>query len=136
MITVQTTINAPLDKVWFAFNNPEDIVKWNQASPDWHCPKAENDLQNGGTLKSTMAAKDGSFQFEFEAKYDEIIPNKFIRYYIADGRKVEIDFMEENNSTVITEKFDPENQNPEEMQRQGWQAILDSFKNYVETKNE
>ena len=136
MITVQTTVNAPLDKVWFAFNNPEDIVKWNQASPDWHCPKAENDLQNGGTLKSTMAAKDGSFQFEFEAKYDEIIPNKFIRYYIADGRKVEIDFMEENNSTVITEKFDPENQNPEEMQRQGWQAILDSFKNYVETKNE
>lgn len=136
MITVQTTINAPLDKVWFAFNNPEDIVKWNQASPDWHCPKAENDLQNGGTLKSTMAAKDGSFQFEFEAKYDEIIPNKFIRYYIADGRKVEIDFMEDNNSTVITEKFDPENQNPEEMQRQGWQAILDSFKNYVETKNE
>ncbi|MBO6213842.1 SRPBCC family protein [Algoriella sp.] len=136
MITVQTTVNAPLEKVWFAFNNPEDIVKWNQASPDWHCPKAENDLQNGGTLKSTMAAKDGSFQFEFEAKYDEIIPNKFIRYYIADGRKVEIDFMEENNSTVITEKFDPENQNPEEMQRQGWQAILDSFKNYVETKNE
>lgn len=136
MITVQTTINAPLDKVWFAFNNPEDIVKWNQASPDWHCPKAENDLQNGGMLKSTMAAKDGSFQFEFEAKYDEIIPNKFIRYYIADGRKVEIDFMEENNSTVITEKFDPENQNSEEMQRQGWQAILDSFKNYVETKNE
>lgn len=136
MITVQTTVNAPLDKVWFAFNNPEDIVKWNQASPDWHCPKAENDLQNGGTLKSTMAAKDGSFQFEFEAKYDEIIPNKFIRYYIADGRKVEIDFMEDNNSTVITEKFDPENQNPEEMQRQGWQAILDSFKNYVETKNE
>lgn len=136
MITVQTTINAPLDKVWFAFNNPEDIVKWNQASLDWHCPKAENDLQNGGTLKSTMAAKDGSFQFEFEAKYDEIIPNKFIRYYIADGRKVEIDFMEENNSTVITEKFDPENQNPEEIQRQGWQAILDSFKNYVETKNE
>lgn len=136
MITVQTTVNAPIDKVWFAFNNPEDIVKWNQASPDWHCPKAENDLQNGGTLKSTMAAKDGSFQFEFEAKYDEIIPNKFIRYYIADGRKVEIDFMEENNSTVITEKFDPENQNPEEMQRQGWQAILDSFKNYVETKNE
>lgn len=136
MITVQTTVNAALDKVWFAFNNPEDIVKWNQASPDWHCPKAENDLQNGGTLKSTMAAKDGSFQFEFEAKYDEIIPNKFIRYYIADGRKVEIDFMEENNSTVITQKFDPENQNLEEMQRQGWQAILDSFKNYVETKNE
>ena len=135
MITVQITIDAPLDKVWFAFNNPDDIVKWNQASPDWHCPKAENNLQIGGILKSTMAAKDGSFQFEFEAKYDEIIPNQFIRYYLADGRKVEINFNEENNSTTIIEKFDPENQNSEEMQREGWQAILNSFKHYVETKN-
>ena len=101
MITVDITIDAPLDKVWSAFNNPDDIVKWNQASPDWHCPKAENNLQIGGTLKSTMAAKDGSFQFEFEAKYDEIIPNQFIRYYLADGRKVEINFNEENNSTTI-----------------------------------
>ena len=134
MITVQTTVNAPLDKVWFAFNNPEDIVKWNQASDDWYCPKAENDLQVGGKLNSTMAAKDGSFQFEFEAKYDEIIPNKFIRYYIADGRKVEINFHEENNLTKITEKFEPESQNPTEMQQQGWQAILNSFKNYVESK--
>ena len=112
MITVDITIDAPLDKVWSAFNNPDDIVKWNQASPDWHCPKAENNLQIGGTLKSTMAAKDGSFQFEFEAKYDE------------------------NNSTTIIEKFDPENQNSEEMQREGWQAILNSFKHYIETKNE
>ena len=83
-----------------------------------------------------MAAKDGSFQFEFEAKYDEIIPNQFIRYYLADGRKVEINFNEENNSTTIIEKFDPENQNSEEMQREGWQAILNSFKHYIETKNE
>ena len=135
MITVDITIDAPLDKVWSAFNNPDDIVKWNQASPDWHCPKAENNLQIGGILKSTMAAKDGSFQFEFEAKYDEIIPNQFIRYYLADGRKVEINFNEENNSTTIIEKFDPENQNSEEMQREGWQAILNSFKHYVETKN-
>ena len=136
MITVDITIDAPLDKVWSAFNNPDDIVKWNQASPDWHCPKAENNLQIGGTLKSTMAAKDGSFQFEFEAKYDEIIPNQYIRYYLADGRKVEINFNEENNSTTIIEKFDPENQNSEEMQREGWQAILNSFKHYIETKNE
>ena len=134
MITIETIINAPLDQVWKAFNSPEDIVKWNQASDDWYCPKAENDLQVGGKLNSTMAAKDGSFQFEFEAKYDEIIPNKFIRYYIADGRWVEINFHEENNLTKITEKFEPESQNPTEMQQQGWQAILNSFKNYVESK--
>ena len=135
MITIETIINAPLDQVWKAFNSPEDIVKWNQASDDWHCPKAENDLQVGGKLNSTMAAKDCSFQFEFEAKYDEIIPNKFFRYYIADGRKVEINFHEENNLTKITEKFEPESQNPTEMQQQGWQAILNSFKNYVESKS-
>lgn len=135
MITIETIINAPIDQVWKAFNSPEDIVKWNQASDDWHCPKAENDLQVGGKLNSTMAAKDGSFQFEFEAKYEEIIPNKFIRYYIADGRKVEINFHEENNLTKITEKFEPESQNPTEMQQQGWQAILNSFKNYVESKS-
>ena len=134
MITIETIINAPIDQVWKAFNSPEDIVKWNQASDDWYCPKAENDLQVGGKLKSTMAAKDGSFQFEFEAKYDEIIPNKFIRYYISDGRRVEINFHEENNLTKITEKFEPESQNPTEMQQQGWQAILNSFKNYVESK--
>ena len=134
MITIETIINAPLDQVWKAFNSPEDIVKWNQASDDWYCPKAENDLQVGGKLNSKMAAKDGSFQFEFEAKYDEIIPNKFIRYYIADGRRVEINFHEENNLTKITEKFEPESQNPTEMQQQGWQAILNSFKNYVESK--
>ena len=136
MITIETIINQPIDKVWNAYNNPEDIVKWNFATEDWHCPKAENELKVGGKLKSTMAAKDGSFQFEFEAKYDEIIPNQFIRYYLADGRKVEINFNEENNSTTIIEKFDPENQNSEEMQREGWQAILNSFKHYVETKNE
>ena len=134
MITIETIINAPIDQVWKAFNSPEDIVKWNQASDDWHCPKAENDLQVGGKLNSTMAAKDGSYQFEFEAKNDEIIPNKFIRYYIADGRRVEINFHEENNLTKITEKFEPESQNPTEMQQQGWQAILNSFKNYVESK--
>ncbi len=134
MITIETLIHQPLDKVWLAYNNPEDIVKWNFASEDWHCPKATNDLQVGGKLNSTMAAKDGSFQFEFEAKYDEIIPNKFIRYYIADGRKVEINFHEENNLTKIKIEFEPEAQNPEEMQRQGWLVILNNFKHYIETK--
>ena len=81
-----------------------------------------------------MAAKDGSFQFEFEAKYDEIIPNKFIRYYIADGRKVEINFHKEDNLTKIMIQFDPENQNSAEMQQAGWQAILNNFKHYIETK--
>ncbi len=134
MITIETIINQPIDKVWNAYNNPEDIVKWNFATEDWHCPKAENELQVGGKLKSTMAAKDGSFQFEFEAKYDEIIPNKFIRYYIADGRKVEINFHEQDNLTKIMIQFDPENQNSVEMQQAGWHAILNNFKHYIETK--
>ena len=134
MITVQTIVNKPLDVVWNAYNNPEDIVNWNFATDDWHCPKASNDLHVGGKLSSTMAAKDGSFQFEFEAKYDEIIPLKFIRYCIADGRKVEINFHEENNLTKVTIQFQAEDQNPEEMQKGGWQAILNNFKHYTENK--
>lgn len=131
-VTVQTTIKAPAEKVWNQLNNPLDIMKWNFASPDWHCPAAENDFKVGGTLKSTMAAKDGSFAFDFEAVYDEIIPNKYIKYHLTDGRVVEVQLTESNEEVVVTQTFDAETQNPVEMQQQGWQAILNNFKNYVE----
>ena len=132
-ITVQVAVNAPIEKVWDKLNNPKDIEQWNQASPDWHCVNASNSLEVGGKLKSTMAAKDGSFSFDFEGIYDEVILQKFIKYHMEDGRTVEISFEEKDNQVLVTETFDAENQNPEEMQKEGWQAILNSFKSHVET---
>ena len=132
MITVKTTINASIEKVWSFWTLPEHITKWNFASPDWHTPYAENDLREGGKFKSTMAAKDGSMSFDFEGEYTLVKQNETIEYIMADGRKVEISFNETPNGVEVIERFDPETQNPEEMQRGGWQAILDNFKNYVE----
>ena len=132
MITVKSTINASIDKVWEFWTLPEHITKWSFASPDWHTPYAENDLREGGKFKSTMAAKDGSMSFDFEGEYTLVEKNKTIEYVMADGRKVEISFEATSNGVEVTESFDPETQNPEEMQRGGWQAILDNFKSYVE----
>lgn len=131
-VTISVAIKAPIEKVWDKMNNPKDIEQWNTASEDWHCPKAENNLTVGGSLKSTMAAKDGSFSFEFEGIYDEIIPNKLIRYHLGDQRSVEIRFEEIGNEVIVTETFDAESQNSIEMQQQGWQAILNNFKKHVE----
>ncbi|MCD9575867.1 SRPBCC family protein [Flavobacterium soyae] len=132
MITVQNTINASINKIWDFWTLPEHITKWSFASPDWHTPYAENDIKQGGKFKSTMAAKDGSMSFDFEGEYTFVEPNKAIKYVMADGRKVEITFKETLDGIEVTESFDPETQNPEEMQRRGWQAILDNFKSYVE----
>ena len=132
MITVKTTIDASIEKVWSFWTLPEHITKWSFASPDWHTPYAENDLREGGKFKSTMAAKDDSMSFDFEGEYTLIKQNGAIEYIMADGRKVEISFNETPNEVEVIERFDPETQNPEEMQRGGWQAILDNFKNYVE----
>jgi len=132
MITVQSTINASIDKVWNFWTLPEHITKWSFASPDWHTPFAENDLKEGGKFKSTMAAKDGSMSFDFEGEYTLVKQNEAIEYVMADGRKVEITFKETPNGVQVIESFDPETQNPEEMQREGWQAILDNFKSYTE----
>ncbi|GAA3765832.1 SRPBCC family protein [Flavobacterium ginsengiterrae] len=132
MITVQNTVNASINKVWDFWTLPEHITKWSFASPDWHTPYAENDVKQGGKFKSTMAAKDGSMSFDFEGEYTFVEPNKAIKYVMADGRKVEIFFKETLDGVEITESFDPETQNSEEMQRGGWQAILDNFKSYVE----
>jgi uncharacterized protein YndB with AHSA1/START domain len=132
MITVKSTINASINKVWDFWTLPEHITKWSFASPDWHTPYAENDVTEGGKFKSTMAAKDGSMSFDFEGEYTSVKPNEALEYVMADGRKVEITFKETPNGIEVIESFDPETQNSEEMQRGGWQAILDNFKSYVE----
>jgi len=132
MITVQTTINASIEKVWEFWTLPERITKWAFASPDWHSPYAENDLTEGGQFTTTMAAKDGSVSFDFWGEYTLIKQNEAIQYTMGDGRKAEITFKQTSNGVEIIESFDPESENPEEMQRGGWQAILDNFKSYVE----
>lgn len=131
-ITIETNINAPVEKVWEHWTQARHIVKWNSASPDWHTPRAENDLRVGGRFISRMEAKDGSMGFDFGGIYDEVDPHQKIAYSLDDGRKVKVLFLENENQTKVRETFDPEGQNPIEMQRQGWQAILDNFKKYVE----
>lgn len=132
-ITVEATVNAPVEKVWKSWSEPQHITKWCAASDDWHAPYAENDLRKDGKFKTTMAAKDGSFSFDFEGEYSNVQPNKLIEYAMSDGRKVKILFTANGNETKVTETFDPENENPIEMQRGGWQAILDNFKKYTES---
>lgn len=132
-ITVEATVNAPVEKVWNFWTSPEHIIKWNSPSEDWHTPKAENDLRVGGSFTSRMEAKDGSFGFDFGGVYDEVKTHELVTYTLGDGRKVEIQFTANGDSTTITESFDTESENPVEMQRAGWQAILDNFKKYTET---
>lgn len=132
-ITVEATINAPVEKVWKLWTTPEHIINWNSASPDWHTPKAENDLRVGGKFSSRMEAKDGSFGFDFGGDYTKVDENKMIEYVMGDGRKVQVLFASEGDTTKVTEIFDAETQNSVELQRSGWQAILDNFKKYVET---
>jgi uncharacterized protein YndB with AHSA1/START domain len=132
-ITVETTVNKPINQVWKYWTNPEDIVQWNFASPDWHCPYAENDIQTGGKFKSTMAARDGSMSFDFEGIYANIIAEKLIEYGLADGRQVKITFEDLGEQTKVVETFDPETENTIELQRGGWQAILDNFKAHAES---
>ncbi len=131
-ITVATTVHAPVATVWKCWTLPEYITQWNHASDDWHCPYAENDLRVNGTFKSTMAAKDGSMSFDFEGVYTAVDEHKRIEYTLADGRKVKITFLAEGAKTTVTEEFDPENINSRELQKGGWQAILDNFKKITE----
>lgn len=132
-ITIKSTISAPVQKVWDYFNTPDHITKWNFAHESWQCPSSENDLRIGGKFKTRMEAKDGSLGFDFEGIYDEIIPGEKIKYYLDDGRNVEIQFQKiDGDTTKIIQIFDPEQQNPIEMQRDGWYAILNNFQKYVE----
>ena len=131
-ITIETTVNAPVEKVWKMWNAPEHITQWATGSPDWHTPYAENDLRVGGKFLSRMAAKDGSASFDFIGTYDEVQINKAIAYTIEDGQKVKVTFATDGKSVKIIETFEAENENPVEMQRAGWQTILDNFKTHVE----
>jgi uncharacterized protein YndB with AHSA1/START domain len=131
-ITISATVNAGADKVWEMWGAPEHITQWATASEDWHTPRAENDLRTGGSFLSRMEAKDGSFGFDFGGVYDQVVKNKLIAYTLDDGRKVETTFTEKEGGTEIVQTFDAERENPVEMQRGGWQAILNNFKKYAE----
>lgn len=131
-IIVKTLINAPVQKVWDYYNKPEHLVKWNQASEDWHTVSAHSDLRVGGEFGSRMEAKDGSAGFDFGGVYDAVDLNKLIQYTMSDGRSVKINFEGDTEQTNVTVEFDAETENTLELQQEGWQAILDSFKNYTE----
>jgi len=132
VITVENTIKAPVEKVWEYWTKPEHITKWNAASDDWHTPWAKADFREGGSFSARMEAKDGSMGFDFAGVYDVLRTNEYIEYTIGDGRKVKVRFTPGGNITKVTESFEAENTHPVEMQRGGWQAILDNFKNYTE----
>jgi uncharacterized protein YndB with AHSA1/START domain len=131
-ITIENVINAPVEKVWKLWTIPEHITKWNNASDDWHTLRAENDLRAGGKFLSRMEARDGSFGFDFWGVYDQVDTHQLIEYTLGDGRKVIIYFTVESNKTKVVVTFEAENTNSIELQRGGWQAILDNFKKYVE----
>jgi uncharacterized protein YndB with AHSA1/START domain len=132
-ITIKTTVNASPETVWKCWNTVEDIIKWNAASPDWHTPKANNNVTEGGEFSFRMEAKDGSFGFDFFGIYDIVDKPKQLSYTMGDGRKVDIHFSTEGDSTHIVQTFEAESENPIEMQRGGWQSILDNFKKYTES---
>lgn len=133
MITIENIISANILQVWENYINPEKVKEWNTASPDWHCPKAENNLKVWEKFCYTMSAKDWSFSFDFSGTYTEIISEKILKYTLDDGRKVEVIFekIDENISKIIT-NFEPENMNEIDFQKSGWQAILDNFKKFCE----
>lgn len=133
-ITVETLVKARPNKVWDAWNNPADIQQWNTAQDDWHTTKSTVDLREGGKFMSRMEAKDGSVGFDFEGTYTRIVPEQAIEYRMSDGREVEIEFVERAGGVLVKETFDAETENPPELQRQGWQAILDNFGRHVEAK--
>lgn len=131
-ITIQTIIQSDINSVWLKWNDGKHITNWAFASDDWHCPFAESDLKVGGKMKITMAAKDGSFSFDIESIFTKIEAPKFVAYTMTDGRTVETSFDEREGQIKVTEIFEAENENPIELQQQGWQAILNNFKKYCE----
>lgn len=133
-ITIQALIKADIRKVWDYYTKPEHITKWNFAIDTWHCPSASNDLQVGGKYVARMEAKDGSFGFDFEGIYNQISEYNGFTFTMPDNRVVQVTFNDKGSETEVVVTFDAENQNPVEMQQQGWQAILNNFKSYVESQ--
>ena len=131
-ITVETLVNAPLQAVWNAWNDPEDIKRWTSAQEDWHTTRSTVDLREGGKFVSRMEAKDGSEGFDFEGTYTRIVPQQSVEYRMSDGREVAVHFAERDGGVLVKETFDAETMNTPELQRLGWQAILDNFGRYVE----
>jgi uncharacterized protein YndB with AHSA1/START domain len=131
-ITVETVVKAELNHVWDVWNNPAHIKQWNTAQDDWHTTQSSVDLREGGAFLSRMEAKDGSEGFDFEGTYTRIVPRKVIEYEISDGREVKVEFIERPGGVLVKETFDAETQNAPELQRTGWQAILDNFGRHVE----
>lgn len=132
--TIEATINAPVARVWQAYNTPSDITQWNFAHESWCCPSAEVDLREGGTYTARMEAKDGSFGFDFGGVYEEVVPEESIVLLMGDGRRSRTRFNEADGQTKVVIEFDLETQNSMAQQREGWQAILDNFARYVEAK--
>ena len=132
ILKVEASVNKPLEQVWVYYTTPEHVVNWNNATEDWHTPKAVNDLRTGGSFTYTMAAKDGSFSFDFGGTYNEVITNEKIDSTLGDGRSMVVNFEEVEGGVQVTTHFEAEDQNPEDMQQAGWQMILDHFKRYAE----
>jgi uncharacterized protein YndB with AHSA1/START domain len=133
-ITINAIVNAEIEKIWQYYNQAEHIVNWNFANDDWCCPKVESDFKTGGKYLARMEAKDRSFGFDFEAVYDEIREPEWVAYTMGDGRRAEIEFKEKGDKTLVKIRFDPEQSNSRELQQNGWQAILNNFKKYVESQ--
>jgi uncharacterized protein YndB with AHSA1/START domain len=131
-VQIGAKINRNVDRIWEYYTEPEHVMQWNHASDDWHCLAAVNDLREGGRFCYTMASRDGKVSFDFEGKYVTIVPPSRIFYILDDERTVDVHFKPQNDGTEVKIEFDAEGENSIEMQRQGWQAILDNFKKYVE----
>ena len=134
-ITVQTLVRAELNTVWRAWNDPADIREWNTAADDWHTTQSSVDLREGGTFMARMEARDGSEGFDFEGTYTRIVPRQIIESRLEDGRNVKVEFTEVADGVLLNETFEAESENTPEVQRQGWQAILDNFARHVEAKD-
>jgi len=136
VVTIETTVRKPAAEVWAYWTEPRHITQWCSANDDWHAPRAENDVRVGGKFVTRMEAKDGSFGFDFGGVYDEVRINEFLSYTMEDGRKVAVSFIAQEDGTKVVETFDAEATNSVDMQRAGWQAILDNFKKYSESPKE
>ncbi|WP_116107542.1 SRPBCC domain-containing protein [Lewinella sp. IMCC34191] len=134
-ITVETDVSAPPSETWHYYTESEHVINWNFASEDWHCPKAVNDLRVGGAFVITMAAKDGSMEFDMEGTYDRVEPEEHVAYTLTDKRKVSVDFEGKGETTHVRVTFDAEPSQDRDMQQQGWQAILNNFKRYAESQH-
>lgn len=133
-ITIQTIVKSGIDSVWAAWTTPDDINQWNAASDDWHNPRSSNDLRPGGQFSYRMEARDGSFGFDFGGTYTNVVPHKLIEYVLGDGRAVSVRFEPVEAGVQVIETFEAEDVHAAEMQKQGWQSILNRFAAYVEAK--